>query len=466
VIEELPGWEGKLPSKWYSGFLPSGEKEGRKLFHHYSLILSEGDPETDPLVLWTNGGPGAASIWGLMTELGPFYVSKASIEQASEDGVPKLFRNRYSWSKHASILVLNGPPPVAYSFCDPPGLDGDGFQCGTEPWNDTTTAQTNLNFLESFFEEFPEFQSHSFYLTGESYAGVYIPTLVREIMNAGSSSKTKRVLKGVAIGNGCVGNDIMCRAADGSEVAMQENLFLAEFLHGHGQFSTKLHNKIKKECRDALGHSSKCEELFNEMKRQVGGFFEYNLYDTCWDDQSLPNEFHNEQAREMMGLPVRGELNDYPCGGGEALSKWIQHEQVRESFNIPKEARFVTGDNSESLRYKSSERNLMPFMKSIALETDLRCLIYNGDTDPAINSFITEWWVNDLGLKELQPWTPWTIDGGIKMGGYVTRFEGNFDFLTFRGSGHLVPANRPAAAEEAIMIRWLHNKPWQKYNPK
>jgi Serine carboxypeptidase len=63
---------------------------------------------------------------------------------------------------------------------------------------------------------------------------------------------------------------------------------------------------------------------------------------------------------------------------------------------------------------------------------------YIQDTDPAINSFAAQNWTSHLGLTEIQPWRPWTSDGCRRMGGYVTRYEGDFDFLTIRGAGHMV----------------------------
>jgi len=91
-----------------------------------------------------------------------------------------LFRNPHTWTTVANILIINNPPPVAYSFCYPEGPSGNGSSCGTH--NDSRTAFHSATYLENFAYGFPEFMNNDWYITGESYAGVYIPTLVREIM--------------------------------------------------------------------------------------------------------------------------------------------------------------------------------------------------------------------------------------------------------------------------------------------
>jgi carboxypeptidase C (cathepsin A) len=43
------------------------------------FIESEGNPSTDPVILWSNGGPGASSLFGIMAELGPLLLNDDSL---------------------------------------------------------------------------------------------------------------------------------------------------------------------------------------------------------------------------------------------------------------------------------------------------------------------------------------------------------------------------------------------------
>lgn len=37
-------------------------------------------------------------------------------------------------------------------------------------------------FCNQWFEQFPEFLSNPFYITGESFAGIYVPTLASQVV--------------------------------------------------------------------------------------------------------------------------------------------------------------------------------------------------------------------------------------------------------------------------------------------
>lgn len=48
------------------------------------------------------------------------------------------------------------------------------------------------------------------------------------------------------------------------------------------------------------------------------------------------------------------------------------------------------------------------------------------------------------------------------MGGYVVEYPGNFQYLTIRGAGHMVPEYKPAAAL-AFLKSWLANDSFPEY---
>lgn len=62
-------------------------------------------------------------------------------------------------------------------------------------------AETFHVFLEKFLEKFPEFKGRPFYITGESYAGHYIPAISAKIIEKANPDIN---LVSSAIGNGWV----------------------------------------------------------------------------------------------------------------------------------------------------------------------------------------------------------------------------------------------------------------------
>uniref|UniRef100_A0A915LCD5 Carboxypeptidase n=1 Tax=Meloidogyne javanica TaxID=6303 RepID=A0A915LCD5_MELJA len=163
------------------GYLNAGNGN---LFH-YIFAESQGNPKTDPLL---NGGPGCSSLGGLFNELGPYLLNK--------DG-KTLRQNPYSWNKYASIIFLESPAWVGFSY---------NTKVKNVTTGDEEVAVANYAALKDFFNKYPSFKTNPFYLTGESYAGVYIPMLGVKILEGIKDSKIN--LKGVAIGNGLVSDFI------------------------------------------------------------------------------------------------------------------------------------------------------------------------------------------------------------------------------------------------------------------
>lgn len=138
---------------------------------------SRGNPKTDPVVLWLNGGPGCSSLTGLFFELGPSGINKET----------KLVHNPYSWNSNASVIFLDQPVNVGYSY-------------SSKSVSNTVAAGEDVYaLLTLFFEQYPQYAKQDFHIAGESYAGHYIPVFATEILKHPHSNIN---LKSLLIGNG------------------------------------------------------------------------------------------------------------------------------------------------------------------------------------------------------------------------------------------------------------------------
>lgn len=174
LVENLPLY-GLPPTPQFSGFLDASagcdlETNGPICKIHYWLALAETeDPLTAPVVLWLNGGPGSSSILGWLQENGPLLMNATG----------GLMKNPFSWTKIANLLVIESPLGVGYSYCSRQLKEGK--PCKN---TDKYTASASRAAMVDFFQnKFPELIDNSFFITGESYAGVYIPTLSKEILD-------------------------------------------------------------------------------------------------------------------------------------------------------------------------------------------------------------------------------------------------------------------------------------------
>lgn len=451
----LPGYPHSLPSPWFSGFLDY-ELNGVKIHTHYVLVEAEENENDAPLIYWSNGGPGASSLFGLMTELGPLLMSDLSLEtrEYKETGIPTPLYNPDSWSKLGTILIFDAPAPVGFSYCND-DLDGKGDSCMA--WTDELASENTYLALQVFYSKFPSLKSKDLYLTGESYAGIYIPTLARRILEG----TVEMNLKGFAVGDGCLGTETeVCGDLGLGDVTWKNIYFNLLFFAGHGQIPWSAFQDLVSVCeKNTSLITPECQAKIQSVQNQVGGWFEYSLYDDCTYRNGI-------LLKHNLDLFVEsGALNDYPCGQGPVMDAYMTLTAVQEAFHIPSGASFFSVDNAEDFNYTPTEPDLTGFYHGVATGkygNDIRVLVYNGDTDPAITSFVAQDWTSALGLKTKQEWRPWTVDGCRRMGGYVQRYEGSFDFLTIRGAGHMVPTYKPDASF-AFLSAWIQNEDYPHF---
>ena len=254
LIASIPGF-GKTPSKQYSGLLPADDNSA--VFLHYWFVESTGNPSTDPVVVWMNGGPGCSSLEGGLYELGPFTFTGEEV-----DGVPTLVANPNAWNTVASVLYLEQPAGVGFSYA----------VNGSTTSDDWIQSQNTYGFMLNWFKAYPEYSKNDFYVTGESYAGVYVPTLAYRIYEGNKAGMPHINLKGAAIGNGCWGDAVgTCSGSPGSDrIALT-------LYYGHGMISQASWEKILASCGAGFNSSSDaCGQAKGDAMESVGNIDVYN----------------------------------------------------------------------------------------------------------------------------------------------------------------------------------------------
>ncbi|XP_011765205.2 lysosomal protective protein [Macaca nemestrina] len=446
-IQRLPGLAKQPSFRQYSGYLKgSGSKH-----LHYWFVESQKDPENSPVVLWLNGGPGCSSLDGLLTEHGPFLVQP--------DGVT-LEYNPYSWNLIANVLYLESPAGVGFSYSD------DKFYAT----NDTEVAQSNFEALQDFFHLFPEYKNNKLFLTGESYAGIYIPTLAVLVMQDPSMN-----LQGLAVGNGLSSYE-------------QNDNSLVYFAYYHGLLGNRLWSSLQTHCCSQNkcnfydNKDPECVTNLQEVARIVGnsGLNIYNLYAPCAG--GVPSHFRYEKDTVVVQdlgniftrLPLKRTWHqallrsgdkvhmDPPCTNTTAASTYLNNPYVRKALHIPEQLpQWDMCNFLVNLQYRRLYRSMNSQYLKLLSSQKYQILLYNGDVDMACNFMGDEWFVDSLNQKMEVQRRPWLVkygDSGEQIAGFVKEFS-HIAFLTIKGAGHMVPTDKPLAAF-TMFSRFLNKQPY------
>jgi carboxypeptidase C (cathepsin A) len=437
-ILSLPGFPGPFPSDQYSGYIEVDAKNGRYL--HYWLVLSENNPATDPVVLWMNGGPGCSSLDGFFYEQGPLHFAD---NQRTTDGVPSLVLNPSRWNLMANMLFVEAPAGVGFSYSNTPSDYNT---------NDNKTAHDNYLFLQGFFSLYPEYAQNPFFVSGESYAGIYVPTLVEQIMIHNGAGDSNINLIGFMVGNGCTGNSIGACSDYGTQIR-------AEFLFGHGLYSPGVHAALESACTDWINPSDQCLQYLNEMSDQIGDVNIYDIYDVCINGNNnasaplrkIPPVRHAGVAKALGRLGGPDE-----CIDGIDAGAYLNDASVRQAIHV---VNFTIVPQwticTDNINYDGNIDSLMSLYPTLIKR--YRTLIYNGDVDCCVPYTDNEQWTSSFGYAIQEDWRPWLVNDQVA--GYVTTYQQNdFTFATIKGAGHMVPQYKPVEAL-AMFQRFLSGQP-------
>lgn len=433
LVTRLPG-QPVVPFKQYSGYVTVDEAVGTALFYYF--VEAERNASSLPLALWLNGGPGCSSIGGgAFTELGPFYPSGG--------GRRGLRKNPHSWNKVANLLFLDSPAGVGWSYSN-----------GTSAYsyNDGRVANETLTFLLKWYEKFPEYKSRDLFLTGESYAGHYIPQLAENMLRHNTNPGAYKFnLRAITIGNPLLNYGIDTSAT-------------YFFLWSHGLISDKTYQGVTSFCDFSNGvgddngddetRVGNCPFFVGAAHDEVG--LNINMYDVTLDICPPPIARQALILRKLMTHRVDG----IDVCIDDEITYYFNLRQVQEALHanvtrLPYSWEACSG----VVEYKFEDQllNMLPILSNL-LKHGLRVWIFSGDQDSVVPLTGTRSQMSklakELNLRTIIPYSAWYAHEQV--GGWTQAYE-QLVYATVRGAAHMVPYAQP---ERALILfrRFLSGK--------
>ncbi|EOY34479.1 Serine carboxypeptidase-like 48 [Theobroma cacao] len=396
----------------HAGYYKLAHAKAARMFYFF---FESRNSKNDPVVIWLTGGPGCSSELALFYENGPFHIAKNL----------SLLWNDYGWDKTSNILYVDQPTGTGFSYTS----DDDDIR------HDENGVSNDLyDFLQAFFKEHPQYVKNDFYITGESYAGHYIPAFAARVHQGNKAKEGIHVnLKGFAIGNGLTNPEIQYQAYP--DYALNTSLITqSEYVRIKKLVPTCV--QAIKRCGSSGGNAcvmsfSICNNLFNQILSIAGNVNYYDIRkncegDLCYDFSDMETFLNLTSVRDALGV---GEMDFVSCSSvvyDAMIMDWMKNLEV----GIP-----------------------------ALLEDGIKVLIYAGEYDLICNWLGNSNWVHAMtwsGQKEFgaAPTVPFVVDGAEA--GQL-KSHGPLTFLKVHDAGHMVPMDQPKASLQ-ILQNWMQGK--------
>ncbi|KIJ56496.1 hypothetical protein M422DRAFT_238123 [Sphaerobolus stellatus SS14] len=412
------------PLHIYAGEIPSDPKArdaglNQVTAHLFFLMLkARRSSDRERVIFWFNGGPGCSSFDGAFMESGPFRIDGNGGLKVIEGG----------WNEFATVIFIDQPAGTGLSYTSTDHYVQELSESGDQ----------FIEFLRNFYQVFPEYQSMDTYLTGESYAGQFIPYIADAILE----SNLEVPLRGAAIGNGWIDGRTQYPAY------LPFSLKAGVFKEGSEAHKNAVRNT--ESCMEHLNSTygetdpipptvSVCEQILpgiiQDMTHDVDGQpMCINIYDIRLTDTS-----------PACGLNWPTDLTD--------ITKYLRRKDVIDALHAKDKSeawRECNGIVGGHLRNSKSKASIELFPK---LLDKIKMLLFVGDQDLICNSLGMEYlienlqWQNQTGLGEVKP-QGWSVNG-TDAGTWVE--ARNLTYVKIFNASHMVPYDVPHVTHDMIL---------------
>ncbi|GAB2225624.1 hypothetical protein Droror1_Dr00006421 [Drosera rotundifolia] len=442
TIEYLPGFNGRLPFKFETGYVGVGEREDVQLFYYF--FESENNPEEAPLLLWLTGGPGCSTISAIFYENGPI-----QFEEVKYNGsLPRLTSRPYSWTEVVNLIYVDMPVGTGFSYS----------VTGAASHSSDTIASHHANeFLRKWIIGHPKFISNPVYLAGDSYSGLTLPVYFDQLSKGNDQGVEPIInLKGYLLGNAV------------TDHTFEENSGIP-YAHGLGLISDELYESLVSTCggnyQFTLATSYECMTNLGAFYESLAGVNTVHILEpVCGFGSLFPRETLVGARRSLYfkEIPIKPiqpkpSLGDFACraDGYTLAAVWFNDLRVREALGVRKGTTGLWVRCNYALNYTNDNPSSLPYHLKFSAK-GYRFLIYSGDHDLVVPFVGTQAWIRSLNYSIVDDWRSWHVEGQVA--GFTRTYSNRMTFATVKGAGHTAPEYKPKECA-AMFKRWLRGEP-------
>ncbi|XP_028758996.1 serine carboxypeptidase-like 50 [Neltuma alba] len=394
-----------LPTK--SGYLPVNPTSKSAIFYAFYEAQNSTPPLSQtPLLIWLQGGPGCSSMISNFFELGPWRVTKSL----------NLISNPGSWNRIFGLLFLDNPIGTGFSIAS---------NSEEIPRDQNSVAKHLFTAIAKFIQLNPAFKDRPIYITGESYAGKYVPAIGYYILQRNSRlNASQRVnLAGVAIGDG-----LTHPVAQVTTHAVN-----AYFL---GLINERQKNDLEKAQFEAVrltkqGNWSAARDARNNVFRLL----------------------HN-----MTGLATSFDFTRKAPYESNLVTDFLKSSDVKKALGVRESLVFEGCSDTVKAALQKDVMKSVEYMVEY-LVTKTRVLLYQGQHDLRDGPVQVEAWVKTLKWEGIEKYLNadrkiWKVNGHLA--GYVQKWQSLTNVLVL-GAGHYLPADQ-AVNSQVMIENWVLQK--------
>lgn len=272
-------------------------------------------------------------------------------------------------------------------------------------------------------------KKNDFFITGESYAGKYVPAIAHKIH---LDNQVKRNmdggidvinLKGIAIGDGLCDPETMTNYGD--------------FLFGIGL--------IDEEDRHYFKMAEKIQLKYIKAKQWIPAF---QIFDNLLNgDLTQKNSYFKNSTNFNYYFNY---LQSEPPAEFDYFPKYLDLPVIRKAIHVGN-LTFNDGKKVEEHLLNDVMQSVKPLIVDL-LEAKYKVMIYNGQTDIIIGWPLTENFIASMKWSGSKKYLTtkrkfWHV--GKELAGYAKEV-GNFTQVLVRNSGHMIPYDQPKWAMDLI----------------